>query len=71
MVSVPLLFIAANLQSILDVCLVDPLDLRLLCPVLEELADQGIDLEVYSNDILMQGFPDAVTLGRALELMEG
>jgi hypothetical protein len=48
----------------------EPLDLRLLCPVLEALVNEGLDLEVYSNDVLMQGFPDAVELGRALEMME-
>jgi hypothetical protein len=32
----------------------DPLDLRLLCGVLEGLADDGVScLDVYSKDILM------------------
>jgi pentatricopeptide repeat protein len=61
----------ATLQSILDVCMLDPLDLRQLCVVLEGLADDEMsNLEVYSKDILMVGFPDAVELGRALESME-
>ena len=61
----------ATLQSILDVCMLDPLDLRQLCVVLEGLADdESSNLEVYSKDILMSGFSDAVELGRALESME-
>jgi hypothetical protein len=49
----------------------DPLDLRLLCGVLEGLADDGIScLDVYSKDILMVEFPDAVELGQSLESME-
>lgn len=59
-----------NLMSILEVCLFDPLDLRLLCGVLEKMSDEGCDLEVYSCDILMQLFPDALTLGAALVDME-
>jgi pentatricopeptide repeat protein len=38
--------------------------------MLDELLDEGFDLEVYSNDLLMQAFPDAPTLGRALARME-
>ena len=61
----------ATLQSILDVCMLDPLDLRQLCVVLEGLADdESSNLDVYSKDILMAGFSDAVELGRALESME-
>ena len=61
----------ATLQSILDVCMLDPLDLRQLCVVLEGMAeDEMTNLEVYSRDILMVTFPDAVELGRALESME-
>ena len=61
----------ATLQSILDVCMLDPLDLRQLCVVLEGMAeDETTNLEVYSKDILMVTFPDAVELGRALESME-
>ena len=59
-----------TLNSILEVCRVDPLDLRLICAVLERMADDGCDLEVYSRDILMQGYPDAISLGAALEDME-
>ena len=59
-----------TLKSILEVCRVDPLDLRLICAVLERMADDGCDLEVYSRDILMQGYPDAISLGAALEDME-
>ena len=61
----------ATLQSILDVCMLDPLNLRQLCVVLEGMAeDELTNLEVYSKDILMVTFPDAVELGRALEGME-
>lgn len=61
----------ATLQSILDVCMLDPLDLRQLCVVLEGLADdESSNLDVYSKDILMSGFPDAIELGKALESME-
>ena len=35
--------------SVLEVCLEDPTDLRLLCGVLEKMADDGCDLEVYSQ----------------------
>ena len=58
------------LLCLFKVCKVDPLDLRTLCGVLEQMANEGCDLEVYSKDILMQGFPDAIILGRALVDME-
>lgn len=62
-----------NLQSVLEVCKRNPLDLRTMCMVLEEILgeeDSHVDLDVFSKDILMQMFPDALTLGRVLESME-
>lgn len=62
-----------TLQSILDVCLHDPTgaDLLRMCPVLEDMAEQrGLQLEVYSKDVLMEGFPDGRSLGAALLAME-
>lgn len=62
-----------TLQSILDVCLQDPTgaDLLRMCPVLEDMAEQrGLQLEVYSKDVLMEGFPDGQSLGAALLAME-
>lgn len=60
-----------TLDGVLDICFRNPRDLRHICAVLEDMAeDASIDLEVYSKDILMQGFSDAFTLGRALMNME-
>lgn len=60
----------ANLQSIIDVCLNDnPYDIRSLSIVIDKMVEDGLDLEVYSKDILFQGFPDALELGSALEMM--
>ena len=60
----------ANLQSIIDVCLNDnPYDIRSLSIVIDKMVEDGLDLEVYSKNILFQGFPDAVELGSALEQM--
>lgn len=62
-----------TLQSILDVCLRDPTgaDLLRMCPVLEDMAEQrDLQLEVYSKDVLMEGFPDGRSLGAALLAME-
>ena len=66
-----------NLQSILEVCRRDPMDLRTICVLLEDMSSQegvagtgGINLDVFSKDVLMQMFPDALTLGRVLEQME-
>lgn len=62
-----------NLQSVLEVCKRNPLDLRTMCIVLEEMVEEEgspVDLDVFSKDILMQMFPDALTLGRVLESME-
>ena len=60
-----------SLDSLLEICCRNPSDLRHICPVLEEMAeDPAIDLEVYSKDILMQGFSDGFKLGSALMAME-
>lgn len=60
-----------TLDSVLDVCFHQPEDLRHVCGVLEQLSeDPMVDLEVYSKDILMQGFDDAFQLGAALVDME-
>ena len=66
-----------NLQSILEVCRRDSMDLRTICVLLEEMSQQSdcdtrprINLDVFSKDLLMQMFPDALTLGRVLEQME-
>jgi hypothetical protein len=62
-----------NLQSLLQVCSRNPMDLRTMCEVLDEMATEEqspVHLEAFSNDILMQLFPDALALGRVLEAME-
>lgn len=60
-----------SLQSILDVCMSDPADLRQMALLLEDMTEsEFIDLDVYSKDILMQGFDDAATLSAALVNME-
>lgn len=59
----------ANLQNIIDVCLKNPFDIRSLSIVIDKMVEDGLDLEVYSKDILFQGFPDAIELGAALEAM--
>ena len=56
-------------QSILDVCKISseldrlPYNLRLMCGTIGSMEDDGLDLDVYCKDIVMQGFPDAITLG--------
>lgn len=61
----------ASLQYLLDVCLRNPTELRQICGVLEDMAeDKNVELDVYCRDILMQGFGDALSLGVALEEME-
>jgi pentatricopeptide repeat protein len=59
-----------SLQRILDVCLKDPVDIRQAAYVLENMALDGIDLDLYSKDILMMTFSDAATLSQALIMME-
>lgn len=60
-----------TLDSLLEICFRNPSDLRHICPVLEDMAeDAAIDLEIYSKDILMQGFSDGFKLGSALMSME-
>ena len=60
-----------TLDSLLEICFRNPSDLRHICPVLEDMAeDSAIDLEIYSKDILMQGFSDGFKLGTALMSME-
>lgn len=45
----PYNFVSSFFQSIIDVCMYDPMDLRQLCIVLEGLADNGrTNLEVRS-----------------------
>lgn len=62
---------AITLDSLLEICFRNPSDLRYICPVLEDMAeDPAIDLEIYSKDILMQGFSDGFKLGSALMSME-
>lgn len=60
------------LQTVLDVCLLrkDPSDCAQACNMLESLAEEGLDLQQYSGDILMTSFPDALSLGSALVAME-
>jgi pentatricopeptide repeat protein len=60
----------ACLQSVLEVCMKDPVDLRQAALLLERMANDGVDLDMYSHDILMQAFPDASALSEALELMQ-
>ena len=58
-----------SLQSIIDVCMRDPLDLRQAALLLEKMSEAGVDLDVYSGDILMQTYPDANSLSRTLMVM--
>jgi pentatricopeptide repeat protein len=57
-------------QSILDVCKTSsendllPYNLRLMCSTIDSMEEDGLDLDVYCKDIVMQGFPDAVSLGQ-------
>ena len=61
----------AGLQSILDACLARPETLRTLVVTLEKLAGRDdLDLTVFCNDLLLQGFQDARQLGNALVGME-
>jgi hypothetical protein len=53
-----------GLQSILKICSRKSINIRLVCLLLEELYTvDGIDLDIYSRDIVMQSFPDSTTLG--------
>ncbi len=59
-------------QSVLDVCKMTsesdqlPYNLRLMCSTIGGMEEDGLDLDVYCKDIVMQGFPDAITLGDSL-----
>jgi hypothetical protein len=60
-----------SLHSLLQLSLASPQDLRNIVTLLDQLADDPkINLEVYSKDIIMQGFPDSISLGKALSSME-
>jgi pentatricopeptide repeat protein len=60
---------ASSLHSLLMVCSKNSVNLRQVVGVLEKLSDEGYDLDVYSNDIIMQSFPDSLSLGKTLEKM--
>ena len=59
-----------TLQRVLEVCMRDPMDLRQAAAILESMAEDGVDLNLYSKDILMEAFPDGVSLSKALFLMQ-
>ena len=58
-----------NLHSILSVCKSPKHNLRQAALLLIDLEDSGYDLEIYSNDIIMQSFTDSVELREIFEKM--
>jgi pentatricopeptide repeat protein len=56
----------ATLHSLLSICKENPSNLRSICAVLNDMEESGYDLSVYSKDLLLQAFPDAVALGKSL-----
>ncbi len=57
------------LHTLLDIC-VPRQDLRGVALLLQDLEQKGIDLNGYTGNILMQVYPDALSLGGALMKME-
>lgn len=58
-----------SLHGVINACMKDPLDLRQAALLLEKMSEDGVDLDIYSGDILMQKFPDASALSQALMVM--
>ena len=58
-----------SLNALLSVAKVNPPDLRLCVPILEELTAQGVNLEIFSRDVIMHTFENGNQLGAALQLM--
>ena len=58
-----------SLNALLSVAKVNPPDLRLCVPILENLIAQGVDLDIFSHDVIMRTFDDGKQLGPILQLM--
>lgn len=60
-----------TLFNLVRLCQRKPANLRKVINLLESLAsDPRINLDIYSKDLLLQAFPDGITLGKALTAME-
>ena len=59
----------SSLDALLSVAKANPPDLRLCVPILENLIAQGVDLDIFSRDVIMRTFDDGKQLGPVLRLM--